>query len=57
MGRISEPVLDRIDLHIEIPAIRHRELASKDVGESSQEIRGRVVSERERFSGKDLLLT
>src|SRR2546426_12181580 len=56
MARISGPLLDRIDLHIEVPAVKFKELSSKAVGESSQQIRERVVTAREiqmkRFAGR-----
>jgi len=56
MAKISGPLLDRIDLHIEVPAVKYKELASKDTGESSQQIRGRVIGAREiqmkRFEGR-----
>src|SRR5437870_12726164 len=55
MAKISGPLLNRIDLHIEVPAVRYKELASKESGESSQSIRDRVISAREiqikRFEG------
>ena len=46
LGRISGPLLDRIDLHIEVPAVPYRELRGKDEGISSAEIRGRVERAR-----------
>ena len=56
MAKISGPLLDRIDLHIEVPAVKYKELASKEVGESSALIRQRVISAREiqmkRFEGR-----
>ncbi len=56
MAKISGPLLDRIDLHIEVPAVKYKELSSKADGESSQEIRERVVAAREiqmrRFAGR-----
>ncbi len=56
MAMISGPLLDRIDLHIEVPAVKYKELCSKAEGESSQRIRGRVVAAREvqmkRFEGR-----
>ncbi len=56
MARISGPLLDRIDLHIEVPAVKYKELASKELGESSERIRARVIQAREiqskRFEGK-----
>ena len=55
MSKISGPLLDRIDIHIEVPAVKYKELASKSQGESSAEIRRRVVKAREvqqiRFAG------
>jgi magnesium chelatase family protein len=56
LGRISGPLLDRIDLHVEVPAVKFREISSERTGESSAEIRGRVVAARQRqqqrFGGK-----
>jgi magnesium chelatase family protein len=51
VGRISGPLLDRIDIHIDVPAVRFKELTGGDVGpcpESSESIRRRVVAARER---------
>lgn len=47
-GRVSGPMLDRIDLHVEVPRISTEELQSTAVGESSKEIRLRVDASRER---------
>jgi magnesium chelatase family protein len=56
MAKISGPLLDRIDLHIEVPAVKYKELPSKEAGESSASIRQRVISAREtqmkRFEGR-----
>jgi magnesium chelatase family protein len=56
MAKISGPLLDRIDLHIEVPAVKYKELSSKDTGERSERIRERVVKAREiqrqRFHGR-----
>lgn len=41
-GRISGPLLDRIDLHLEVAALEYDEISSRASGESSQEIRTRV---------------
>ncbi len=41
-SRISGPLLDRIDIHIEVPAVNYRELSSDETGESSFAIRDRV---------------
>ena len=56
LGRISGPLLDRIDLHIEVPAVKFREMSSAQPGESSAQIRERVIAARKlqtaRFAGK-----
>ena len=48
LGRISGPLLDRIDLHVEVPPVKFREIAGERTGESSAEIRVRVVAARQR---------
>ena len=48
LGRISGPLLDRIDLHVEVPAVKFREIAADRTGECSAEIRARVVVARGR---------
>ena len=48
LGRISGPLLDRIDLHVEVPAVKFREITSAQTGESSAQIRERVVAARSR---------
>ena len=54
-NKISGPLLDRIDIHIEVPSIRYQDLASLQKGESSAVIRERAVAAREiqgeRFKG------
>jgi magnesium chelatase family protein len=56
MAKVSGPLLDRIDLHIEVPAVKYKDLSSKESGESSESIRERVVDAREiqakRFRGR-----
>jgi magnesium chelatase family protein len=56
MAKISGPLLDRIDLHIEVPAVKYKELSSKESGEPSERIRARVVRARamqsQRFKGR-----
>ena len=42
MSKISGPLLDRIDLHIEVPAVKYEELEAKESGETSLEIKERV---------------
>jgi magnesium chelatase family protein len=46
-ARISGPLLDRIDLHIEVPALREDELISAASGETSAMVRGRVQKARD----------
>jgi magnesium chelatase family protein len=47
MARISGPLVDRIDIHIEVPAVPFQELTSKTEGTSSQTIRENVVAARD----------
>ena len=47
-ARISGPLLDRIDIHVEVPAVEYRELASDQAGELSSAIRDRVEAARRR---------
>ncbi len=47
LGKLSGPLLDRIDLHIEVPAVPYKELRGKDRGASSAEMRERVCAARE----------
>src|SRR5215510_3006787 len=58
VSKISGPLLDRIDIHIDVPAVKFKELASETPSESSAAIRERVVQargvQRERFSGEKL---
>src|SRR3954463_14279453 len=46
--RISGPLLDRIDLHIEVPAVEYREVASERAEEPSAAIRERIMRARQR---------
>jgi magnesium chelatase family protein len=56
MARISGPLLDRIDIHVECPQVRYQELTSNRSGERSGQIRERVVRARThqttRFAGR-----
>jgi magnesium chelatase family protein len=50
-GKISGPLLDRIDLHVQVPAVAYRELAGQGLkGESSADMAARVASARQRQS-------
>jgi magnesium chelatase family protein len=46
VSRISGPLLDRIDIHVEVPPVQYRDLASEDAAESSASIRPRVNTAR-----------
>ncbi len=48
MAKISGPLLDRIDIHIEVPAVNYKELSSEIKGEESSFIRERVVLARDK---------
>ena len=54
LGKVSGPLLDRIDLHVEVPPVEYAQLSAKTPGESSAAIRARVNAarhrQRERFS-------
>ncbi|MBI5399601.1 YifB family Mg chelatase-like AAA ATPase [Candidatus Saganbacteria bacterium] len=54
-SRLSGPLLDRIDLHIEVPRLKQEELVAQPEGESSKLIRQRIIKARalqlERFTG------
>jgi magnesium chelatase family protein len=58
LHRISGPLLDRIDIHIEVPRLKYEELTRSEVGESSAVIRERVCRARAiqhvRFAGDHL---
>jgi len=45
--RISGPLLDRIDIHVEVPAVQYRDISSNVPGESSESIRSRIEAARE----------
>ena len=47
LGKISGPLLDRIDLHIEVPAVAYKELRGKGDGVTSDDMRARVERARE----------
>ncbi|MFZ2969601.1 MAG: YifB family Mg chelatase-like AAA ATPase [Minisyncoccia bacterium] len=57
--KISGPLLDRIDLHIEVPRIKFEKLANENLSESSGSIRNRVEKardlQRKRFKNKKII--
>ncbi|HKP12038.1 MAG TPA: YifB family Mg chelatase-like AAA ATPase [Blastocatellia bacterium] len=58
VSKISGPLLDRIDIHVDVPAVKFKDLASDAPSESSGEIRERVVRARkvqqERFASEKI---
>jgi magnesium chelatase family protein len=48
IAKISGPLLDRIDIHIEVPAVQYKELRGSAATEGSTEIRSRVLAARDR---------
>ncbi|HVF46360.1 MAG TPA: YifB family Mg chelatase-like AAA ATPase [Pyrinomonadaceae bacterium] len=50
VGKISGPLMDRIDIHIDVPAVKFNELRGRGVadGDSSEQIRERVIAARDR---------
>ncbi|MDB4969139.1 MAG: ATP-dependent protease [Myxococcales bacterium] len=57
-GRVSGPLLDRLDLQVEVPQVKFKDLTEARDGESSAQVRGRVIAAREiqrrRFAGLGL---
>jgi magnesium chelatase family protein len=52
ISRISGPLLDRIDIHIEVAPVQYRDLASRRRGERSDSVRERVVGARNRQTAR-----
>jgi magnesium chelatase family protein len=56
LTRVSGPLLDRIDIHLEVPAVKYRALAEQGGGETSEAVRERVdrarMVQRERFANR-----
>jgi magnesium chelatase family protein len=50
--KVSGPLLDRIDIHIEVPAVPYKDLANEYSGERSEDIRKRVVTARDIQTGR-----
>ena len=48
VSKVSGPLLDRIDIHIEVPAVQYKELRGGAAAEGSAEIRNRVLAARDR---------
>ena len=52
MGKISGPLLDRIDIHLEVPAVPFRELSASRAGTSSSQMREAVMAARLRQAAR-----
>lgn len=52
LGRLSGPLLDRIDLYVEVPALEYEELSGRPEGESSADIKKRVDAARARQTAR-----
>ena len=56
-NKISGPLLDRVDIHIEVPAVKYKEMAGEGNGEASERIRARVEEarqiQRRRFEARN----
>jgi magnesium chelatase family protein len=56
MARLSGPLLDRIDMHVQVRGVAFERLQERKVGATSEELRGRVLAAREvqlaRFQGE-----
>jgi predicted ATPase with chaperone activity len=50
VSKISGPLIDRIDIHIEVPAVKYKELRGNGTSEDSFAVRERVLRARERQS-------
>jgi magnesium chelatase family protein len=61
ISKISGPLLDRIDIHIEVATVKYKELSDKKLGEPSYLIRDRVINarniQRKRFEGRKSIFT
>jgi len=59
-SKVSGPLMDRIDIHIDVPAVPYKELSKEHAGEKSESIRGRVAEARDRqlkrFGGDKIFL-
>lgn len=52
LGKLSGPLLDRIDIHVEVPSLGYEELSNHETAESSQAIRARVNHARKLQSAR-----
>jgi magnesium chelatase family protein len=57
VSKVSGPLLDRIDIHIEVPAVQYKELRGGSAAEGSAEIRARVMAARERQHARFIAAT
>ena len=48
LSKISGPLVDRIDIHVDVPAVDFKQLRSKEEGSGSEELRAQVIAARQR---------
>jgi magnesium chelatase family protein len=53
VSKISGPLLDRIDIHIEVPAVKYKELRAPSSAEDSAAVRQGVIAARDRQLERD----
>lgn len=51
-NKISGPLMDRVDLHVEVPRVTYHEMENETPGESSEVVRSRVIAARRRQHGR-----
>jgi hypothetical protein len=57
VGKLSGPLLDRIDMHVQVPALNAGELTSAVAGETTEQVRQRVQQARDRScSARDAVM-
>ncbi len=58
LNKLSRPILDRIDIHVSIPAVRFEDIEHRNIGETSAEIRKKVEAavliQKERFKNREI---
>ncbi len=52
LAKLSDPLIDRIDLHVEVPPVPYRQLSGARSGTTSAQMRERVIAARERQTAR-----
>lgn len=53
LEKISGPLIDRVDIHVEVPAVPYKQLTGRSTGEPSSELRQRVMATRKRQTDRN----